>query len=652
MDHEIEQTLGETEYEDAMSLQRLPQQGSESGLAAEGDGIIDRAEATSEERDWTQVIPPPKAPLTAFFVYMQENRARYKAEHPDASISEVTKALTAQWKAPENETLQQEYHARAAEAKRAYQRQLEEHAELLRRQKEYLEKHGLSLVDADGSELTSSDNTSETTLILPVSRVKKLLVVEGVSNVKQVSKEATMVATKAAELFIEWLAKGMAAHASRTGRRTVRSDFFEAIQRLEPSLAFLARAGLTTETSSSSSGSGSSSSGGTRRSRATNTGGLRTIPLLKEGDDEATPEGGGGSGGFIVGQDPFDAFDLDTNDLQVYKRALSKKKSGSSSRRKKASAPSDDMTADEEQKEVSFGAEEYDSTPTSKTNAPAKTNMNIFKLLDEAKRIASIHGAEEATTDASASTTASIWDRYKYEENADDMQDTTTTSTSSRKRELGRKAPKGRSKTKVRRDVELDEDGFEKLVIDTDVIVTSEEFAAMAASDAQDGPVSSSSSSPDAGKKSSKHTNRRRNTTSSSSESDEDEIEDSDAISSEGDDDSDSGSSSGEDSFVASDDLEGFSTSGDDSDGSERMRRLEKKLKKQQKKQRRTRRWVDDDEEDEEIEVPRVKSSQQQRASDSSKGVKVVRIKDGEGQRPKKSAEEIRAGSIDTLSSI
>eukprot|EP00999_Lentomonas_sp_LEN2_P000308 NODE_1307_length_914_cov_181.701398_g1261_i0.p1 GENE.NODE_1307_length_914_cov_181.701398_g1261_i0~~NODE_1307_length_914_cov_181.701398_g1261_i0.p1 ORF type:complete len:223 (+),score=71.76 NODE_1307_length_914_cov_181.701398_g1261_i0:79-747(+) len=41
----------------------------------------------------------PKRPITAYFAYLAENRAAYKEENPGASLTDVTKGLSAKWNA-------------------------------------------------------------------------------------------------------------------------------------------------------------------------------------------------------------------------------------------------------------------------------------------------------------------------------------------------------------------------------------------------------------------------------------------------------------------------------------------------------------------------------------------------------------------------
>lgn len=47
--------------------------------------------------DLSRPLVPPKRPMAGFFLYINEKRASFKQEHPDAGVAEITKQLSAQW---------------------------------------------------------------------------------------------------------------------------------------------------------------------------------------------------------------------------------------------------------------------------------------------------------------------------------------------------------------------------------------------------------------------------------------------------------------------------------------------------------------------------------------------------------------------------
>jgi len=61
----------------------------------------------------------PKKPLSSYFLFTRDRRASLKAEQPDAKITELTKALGAEWKALDA-AAKQKYVEEAASAKTAY----------------------------------------------------------------------------------------------------------------------------------------------------------------------------------------------------------------------------------------------------------------------------------------------------------------------------------------------------------------------------------------------------------------------------------------------------------------------------------------------------------------------------------------------------
>jgi len=62
----------------------------------------------------------PKKPLSAYFLFSQEERLKVKAEYPDYSITEVAKELGKRWSTIDP-TVKQSYEARYAESRRHYE---------------------------------------------------------------------------------------------------------------------------------------------------------------------------------------------------------------------------------------------------------------------------------------------------------------------------------------------------------------------------------------------------------------------------------------------------------------------------------------------------------------------------------------------------
>ena len=68
---------------------------------------------------------PPKKPLTAFFIFLNDNRASYRQEHPELSFADLTKALSVQW-ASLDSVEKAKYDEKAKDMKNAYKSALVE----------------------------------------------------------------------------------------------------------------------------------------------------------------------------------------------------------------------------------------------------------------------------------------------------------------------------------------------------------------------------------------------------------------------------------------------------------------------------------------------------------------------------------------------
>merc|ERR1712121_273850 len=66
----------------------------------------------------------PKKPLSAYFLYSQEERLKVKAQFPDYSITEIAKELGRRW-ATINPAIKQSYEQRYQESRRQYEQALQ-----------------------------------------------------------------------------------------------------------------------------------------------------------------------------------------------------------------------------------------------------------------------------------------------------------------------------------------------------------------------------------------------------------------------------------------------------------------------------------------------------------------------------------------------
>lgn len=67
-----------------------------------------------------------KGPKKAYFIYNNKQRVQYSKEHPEASYTEVSRAVGENWKALSSEE-KQEYEDQATEDRVRYDREVAEH---------------------------------------------------------------------------------------------------------------------------------------------------------------------------------------------------------------------------------------------------------------------------------------------------------------------------------------------------------------------------------------------------------------------------------------------------------------------------------------------------------------------------------------------
>lgn len=94
-------------------------------MAAGGNVQANRAPAGGKANQKAMKDPnAPKKPLSAYFLFSQEERLKVKAEYPDYSITEVAKELGRRW-ATIDPTLKQSYEQRYQESRRQYEQAMQ-----------------------------------------------------------------------------------------------------------------------------------------------------------------------------------------------------------------------------------------------------------------------------------------------------------------------------------------------------------------------------------------------------------------------------------------------------------------------------------------------------------------------------------------------
>lgn len=134
---------------------------------------------------------PPKRPQSAYFIFMQEKRSKIQQDNPDiTSIGGIAKLVGQMWKDLSHEE-RKPYQDIANEQKKLWQKEMEEFK--------------LQHPNYSTSTAGSSKHQTGVELILPIGRIKKLCRLD--PEVKSLSKDAVLLATKCAELFTEALAR-------------------------------------------------------------------------------------------------------------------------------------------------------------------------------------------------------------------------------------------------------------------------------------------------------------------------------------------------------------------------------------------------------------------------------------------------------------
>lgn len=81
---------------------------------------------TSKKEKKVKDSNKPKKPMTAYFLFLADNREQIKKENPDVKVTEITKIASKQWKEADEET-KTLYQKKAEKAKEEYERQMKEY---------------------------------------------------------------------------------------------------------------------------------------------------------------------------------------------------------------------------------------------------------------------------------------------------------------------------------------------------------------------------------------------------------------------------------------------------------------------------------------------------------------------------------------------
>ena len=187
----------------------------ESMASSSGDGAPEEGGGEGGGEDGAA---PQRGPLkknvSAFLHFCSEQREAVKGEKAGMNVGEVTKALSEKWRALDDAG-KQKYVDIAAADKERYEREKKDAPEPAPKKP------------------TAPIDPYET--VIPVARVKKICKLD--PDVKSVSKEATAVISKAAELFIAQLARET--HLAASGKKMIRASDVANCVHERPNFAFL-----------------------------------------------------------------------------------------------------------------------------------------------------------------------------------------------------------------------------------------------------------------------------------------------------------------------------------------------------------------------------------------------------------------------------
>ncbi len=197
---------------------------STSGSDPSNDSPTDQipADEPAAASEPTRIISnPPKKGRTAYFIFMSENRSKVQSQNEGKSVGAIAKIMGQLWKDLD------------PDAKQVYMDK-----SLLEKER-YLEDQRLFLEQNPGANTSNSNDANANgigdpmSLVYPVARIRKISRLD--PEVKGMSKEATFVITKAAELFTERFGNETNSMAQMQKRRKIlNQDLVDVVNLKEP----------------------------------------------------------------------------------------------------------------------------------------------------------------------------------------------------------------------------------------------------------------------------------------------------------------------------------------------------------------------------------------------------------------------------------
>jgi histone H3/H4 len=162
--------------------------------------------------------PLPTLPLkkarTAYFIFAQDKREELKQKYQGEGVAAISKATGALWAALEQDQ------------KDVYEDQAAQERKLYLKDKQRLINAGCwpesSSNDVSGGGAAGAGEYDEEAILFPVGRIRKICKLD--SDVKGMSKEATLLVAKATELFAVKLGSEVVTMAQMSNRRKLLPD--------------------------------------------------------------------------------------------------------------------------------------------------------------------------------------------------------------------------------------------------------------------------------------------------------------------------------------------------------------------------------------------------------------------------------------------
>lgn len=203
-----------SEVESKKNDENPPSPGNDDDSRENEETLDPKNTSDDKENEHIDLTKPLKKARTPYFIFQQEKRPQVVKELGNAkNVTTVAKKIGELWSNLSNDE-KEVYHAKA------------------RAEKEQYEKHYNALLNAgispsssknDSKNKTSSkNNINDNDFVFPVSRIRKICRLD--PDVKGMSKESTVLITKAAEYFLEKMASDTWSMTKMHQKRTIHAQ--------------------------------------------------------------------------------------------------------------------------------------------------------------------------------------------------------------------------------------------------------------------------------------------------------------------------------------------------------------------------------------------------------------------------------------------